>query len=140
MLTECKEAGFPNYLKITKPPGSRNRSRPLQKLLDDWGRNWSISGLTPWLIYDDYDLRNISWNSMVNLRRIISFFNTRLQCVYTNLPSSYTGLLLIKCSKYKDRVLLLKSNQKNPCKHVVTTTLLARTWSIRKSDETCNVF
>ena len=42
-------------MKHNFPTGRRNHGRPLKRLLDTWDRNGSISGPTPWQIYDDDD-------------------------------------------------------------------------------------
>ena len=42
-------------MKYYSPTGRRNHGRPLKRLLDTWDRNRSISGPTPWKIYDDDD-------------------------------------------------------------------------------------
>jgi hypothetical protein len=49
--------------------------------------------------------------------------------------TAYKKWFLITYNKY-DCVLLLKSRQEVPFKHIVTATLLARAESIRKSNET----
>jgi hypothetical protein len=52
---------------------------------------------------------------------------------------AYTEWFLITYNKYKDRVLLL-IKPKSSCKHMVTTVMLVRMGSIRKSNETSNLF
>ena len=42
-------------MKHYSPTGRRNHGRPSKRLLDTWDWNGSISGLTPWKIYDDDD-------------------------------------------------------------------------------------
>jgi len=46
---------LPSVMKHYTPTGRRNHSRPLERLLDTWDRNWSTIGPTPWQIYDDDD-------------------------------------------------------------------------------------
>ena len=46
---------LPSVMKRYSPTGRRNHGRPLKRLLDTWDRNGSISGPTPWQIYDDDD-------------------------------------------------------------------------------------
>ena len=44
---------LPRVMKRYSPTGRRNHGRPFKRLLDTWDRNRSISGPTPWKIYDD---------------------------------------------------------------------------------------
>ena len=45
---------LPRVMKHYSPTGRRNYDRHLKRLLDEWDRNGSTSGPTPWQIYD-YD-------------------------------------------------------------------------------------
>ena len=58
---------LPRVMKYYSPTGRRNHGRTLKRLLDTWDRNGSLSGPTPWQMYDDDDDKNSRYNKKLPL-------------------------------------------------------------------------